>query len=60
MKTLNLEQMENVQAGKMACWAALALYGAAFIGLCGATGGLFIVVGFASLGGSVYEAIESC
>ena len=60
MKKLSLEQMENVQAGKMACWAALALYGAAFIGLCGATGGLFIAVGFVSVGGAVYDAIQSC
>ena len=59
MKTLNFEQMEKVQAG-MACWLALSLYAAAFIGLCAATGGIAVVSGIATFGGSIYATIESC
>jgi hypothetical protein len=59
MKTLTFEQMENVQAG-MPCWMALSLYGAAFIGLCAATGGIAVVSGLVTFGGSIYATIESC
>jgi hypothetical protein len=59
MKTLSLEQMEETQAG-MPCWMALSLYGAAFVGLCAATGGIAVVAGVLSFGGSIYGAIESC
>ena len=60
MEKLTLKDMENVQAGKMACWAALALYGAAFVGFAAATGGIAIVAGAITFGGSIYEAIDSC
>jgi hypothetical protein len=60
MKTLNLEQMESVQAGRMACWLALTLYGAAFVGLAAATGGIAVVAGTITFGGAIYEAIDSC
>jgi hypothetical protein len=59
MKTLTIEQMENVNAG-MPCWMALALYGAAFIGLCAATGGIAVASAIATFGGAIYETLESC
>jgi hypothetical protein len=59
MKKLNFAQMENVQAG-MACWLALALYGAAFVGLAAATGGIAVVSATITFGGAIYEAIDSC
>jgi hypothetical protein len=59
MKKMELEQMEDVNGG-MSCGMALALYGAALIGAAGATGGLFIAVGLATLGGSIWTAFESC
>jgi hypothetical protein len=59
MKKLSVEQMENVQAG-MPCWLALSLYGAAFVGLCAATGGIAITAGIATFGGSIYETLISC
>ena len=59
MKTLNFEQMEKVQAG-MPCWLALGLYGAAFIGLCAATGGIAVASAIATFGGSIYATLESC
>jgi hypothetical protein len=59
MKKLSLEQMENLQAG-MPCWMALGLYGAAFIGLCAATGGIAVASAIATFGGSIYATLESC
>ena len=59
MKKLTFEQMENVQAG-MPCWMAVGLYGAAFIGLCAATGGIAVAAGIATFGGSIYATLESC
>jgi len=46
--------------GGMPCWMAVALYGAAFIGLCAATGGIAVVSAVVSFGGSIYSTIESC
>lgn len=59
MKTLSLEQMENTDAGKMPCGAALGLWGFAFVGLCAATGGvaLFAVVAF---GAASYDYWDAC
>jgi len=59
MKTLTMEQMELTKGG-MPCWMAVALYGAAFIGLCAATGGIAVVSAVVSFGGSIYSTIESC
>jgi len=59
MKKLSLDQMENIQGG-LPCGVALALYGAAFIGAAAATGGAAIALGLFSLGGTIWEVIESC
>jgi hypothetical protein len=59
MKTLSVEQMSKIEAG-MPCWMALGLYGAAFIGLCAATGGIAVTAAIATFGGSIYATLESC
>ena len=60
MKTLSFEQMEGVTGGRMSCWFALALYGAAFVGLAAATGGIAVIASTITFGGAIYEAIDSC
>jgi len=58
MKTLDFGQMEKVDGG-MSCGMALGLYGASFILLCAATGGLAVLSAF-TFGGSVVGVFESC
>jgi hypothetical protein len=59
MKKLNFEQMELVEGG-MSCGWALAFYGVAFVGAAAATGGVAVVLGLASVGGSLWGVIDSC
>jgi hypothetical protein len=60
MKTLSLEQMEDIEGGKMSCGAALGFYAAAFIGAALATGGATLVVGLIGMGGTIWGVIDNC
>ncbi len=59
MKTLELDQMESVQAGDGCGWS-LFFFGAAFVGAAMATGGASIVVGLIGVGGGIRSVINSC
>lgn len=60
MKTLNLEQMENVQAG-MPCWAAKTFLIAAGIGFAFFTAGWgTLALGLIGLSGAEWGLLESC
>jgi lactobin A/cerein 7B family class IIb bacteriocin len=60
MKKLSMEQMVKIEGGKMPCAAALGFYAAGFIGAALATGGVSLLVGVISMGGSIWGVIESC
>ncbi len=60
MKKLEMNQMEKLQGGKMACGVAVALYGAAFVGAALATGGAAIALGLIGIGGAIATVDDAC